>query len=261
MTIFLEETGPDRAPAVVLLHGAGAGGWMWKRQAEALRDAFRVLVPDLPGHGRSNAVAWESVADTAEHIAEMIRKGSGTGRAHVVGLSLGGYLAAHLAATRPDVVETAVVSGVNVLPFPRPAMMRFMGRAMAPLMTWGPMINANARALRVPPEDRDAYREAARAMSRAAFLRIGDELMDFRVPPEAADSPCPLLAVAGEREQDLILRSLPHLAGSFPAGKAWIVPGVGHGWNGETPDLFAAMVRAHAAGENPPQSFHPVPAT
>lgn len=246
--LSVRETGPDDAPTVVLLHGVGTSGWMWRQLVEALEDELHVLTVDLPGHGRSAATAWVSMQDSAAAVADVIADRAHGGAAHLVGLSLGGYLAADLAATRSPLVPSALVSGVNVLPFPRPRLMRAAGRLMAPLMTSGPVLRANARALRVPPEDLAGYAEAARAMAPGTFVRVGAELMDYRPPAGAASSSSRVLAVAGAKEQDLIVRSLVELARAFPRGRARTVPGVGHAWNGEVPDLFAAVVRAHVAG-------------
>jgi pimeloyl-ACP methyl ester carboxylesterase len=187
------------------------------------------------------------MADTVAATADLIRSSSPSGRAHVVGLSLGGHVAVQLAADVPEVVESAIGSGVNVLPFPRPVMMRLAGLVMAPFLSSGPVLRANADALGVPAEDFDDYRAAAKAMRRGTFRRVGAELMTFGVPAAAATSPCRLLAVAGGNEHELILRSLPKLADGFPRGTARTVPDVGHAWVGQAPDLFAAMVRAHVA--------------
>ncbi|WP_285687478.1 alpha/beta fold hydrolase [Actinoplanes sp. NBRC 103695] len=143
MNSSVDESGRTDADAVVLLHGLGTSGWMWHRIAPMLAEDSHVLVPDLPGHGR-NGQTWSSLADTVAAVAELIRTRTATGQAHVVGLSLGGYVAALLAANEPAVVRSAVVSGVNVLPFPRPAMMRLAGRIIGPFSTSGPMVRANA---------------------------------------------------------------------------------------------------------------------
>jgi pimeloyl-ACP methyl ester carboxylesterase len=255
MSIFVEEAGRRDAPTVVLLHGAGTSGWMWAKQVRALAPDLHVLVPDLPGHGKSNTHPWTSIADTAGLVAEMIASRAPEGSAHVVGLSLGGYVGVHLAATAPKRVVGATVSGVNILPFPNPGRMRLMGRLMAPVMTWGPMLRANARALKVPAEEFDGYRNAARAMTRDAFRKVNEEVMDFRVPAEAASSSCPILAVAGENEHDLIKRSLTGIAAAFASGEARLVPGVGHGWNGEKPELFTAMIRSRVLDEPLPSEL------
>ncbi|WP_329109688.1 alpha/beta hydrolase [Micromonospora sp. NBC_01699] len=259
MTIFVDERGTGHAPAVVLLHGLGTTGWMWHRLAAVLGHDLHLLLPDLPGHGRSRGRPWVSVADSADAVAELIRSRVPGGRAHVVGLSLGGYVTVQLAADRPDVVESALVSGVNVLPSSRPRLIRLGNLVMSPFMTTGPMLRASARAFRVPAEDFDEYAASARAVARGTFRRVGGEALAFRVPATAATSPRRLLAVAGEHEQELILRSLPKLAYAFPDARARIAPGVGHGWVVEAPDLFAEMVRAHVAGADPPAALRPAP--
>ncbi|HWO63130.1 MAG TPA: alpha/beta fold hydrolase [Umezawaea sp.] len=245
MTVFVNESGPPAAPAVVLLHGLSTSGWMWRDQVASLEEDLHVLVPDLPGHGRSNDHPWVSLADTVRAVADLIADRSPSGRAHVVGLSLGGYVAAMLAAEVPAVVDSAIVSGVNTLPFPRPAMMRLAGRVMSPFATSGPVLKANAKALRVPEADFEEYRASAKAMSRGTVGRVTEEVMSFRVPTSAGASPCRLLAVAGGDEHELVIRSLRELASGFPSGDARIAPGLGHAWNGEAPDLFTATIRAH----------------
>ncbi|MEV4178045.1 alpha/beta hydrolase [Nonomuraea sp. NPDC049709] len=255
MAIFVQEVGAVEAPAVVLLHGVGTSGWMWTKQVSALAGDMHVLVPDLPGHGQSNMHPWISIADTAQLVAEVISARAPGGRAHVVGLSLGGYVAAHLAATAPEVVIGAIVSGVNVLPFPNPGRLRLLGTLMAPVMKWGPVLRANARALNVPAADIDGYQSAARATSRQAFRRVSDEALGFRLAAQAADSPCPVLAVAGENEHDLTRRSLADIAAAFPHGEACLAPGVGHAWNGEKPGLFTDMIRARVTGDRLPQEL------
>lgn len=248
MTLAVQESGPGEAPTVLLLHGVATSGWMWRHLVEALRDELHTLVLDLPGHGDSNRRAWISMGDTVTAVASVIAARAHGGVAHLVGLSLGGYVAADLAAARPEVVPSAIASGVSVLPFPRPRLMRAAGRLMSPFLTSGPLLRANARALGVAPEDLDGYARAARAMAPGTFLRVGEELLHYRGPAGAPGSPSRVLAVAGEQEQDLIVRSLTELAGAFPRGQARIAPGVGHAWNAAAPDLFAATVRAQVAG-------------
>jgi pimeloyl-ACP methyl ester carboxylesterase len=216
--------------------------------------------PDLPGHGRSDR-PWVSLADTVQAVAEFVTSHTAAGRAHVVGLSLGGYVAALLAANEPATVSSVVVSGVNVLPFRHPAVMRLLGRVMGPFATSGPMVRANARALKVPVADFAGYRTAAKQVVRGTFARVGDEVTVFGVPAEAGSSPCRLLAVAGANENEMVLRSLPILAEGFARGDARLVAGVGHAWSGEKPDLFTAMTRAHITGADlPPDLYRPAEA-
>ena len=255
VTIYVDESGRGNGSTVVLLHGVGTSGWMWRKLAAALAGDLHVVIPDLPGHGRSNNRPWASMADTVAAVADVIRTSSPSRRAHVVGLSLGGHVAVQLAADVPVVVESAIGSGVNVLPFPHPMMMRLAGLVMTPFVSSGPMLRANAKALGVPAEDFGDYQAAAKAMRPGTFRRVGAELMTFGVPATAATSPCRLLAVSGADEHELILRSLPKLADGFAHGTACTAPGVGHAWVGQAPELFSAMVRAHVADTALPEEL------
>ena len=251
--------GEAGAPTVVLLHGVGTTSWMWRRLVADLAGQLHVVTVDLPGHGGSARTPWTSMADTVARVAEVVRAAAPGGSAHLVGLSLGGYVALDLAADHSDLVATATASGVNVLPFPHPRVMRVAGRVMSPLLGTGVMLRQNAKALGVAPEDFAGYAAAARSMARGTFLAVGGELMEYALPPAAGASGVRVLAVAGGGEQALILQSLPRIAAAFPHGQARVAPGVGHAWNGQAPDLFAAMVRAQVTRSPLPQGLAPVP--
>ncbi|WP_146615912.1 alpha/beta fold hydrolase [Nonomuraea aridisoli] len=125
-------------------------------------------------------------------------------------------------------------------------------------MKLGPVLRANARALNVPAEDLDGYQDAARTTNRQAFRKVNDEAPGFRLPARSGDCSCPVLAVAGENEHDLTKGSPADIAAAFPSGEARLAPGVGHGWNGEKPELFTAMIRARVMGEPLPGELVPV---
>jgi pimeloyl-ACP methyl ester carboxylesterase len=79
-------------PAVVLLHGFGEEGSIWKNQYENL-DGVRLLVPDLPGSGKSpsvNDMTMEGLADAVHALVRGVLPGE---QIILVGHSMGGYIA------------------------------------------------------------------------------------------------------------------------------------------------------------------------
>lgn len=135
--------GPATAPAIVFVHGTRLTRSSWTPQLEALRDSFRVVAMDLPGHG-ALADRPFSMAAASEALARVIESVAG-GSAIVVGLSLGGYVGMDLAATRPDLVRGLVLSGATQEPVglrssPYLAlawvMDRLDGRALGSLNAW-----------------------------------------------------------------------------------------------------------------------------
>ena len=105
----------DERPTIVFLHGARLTGASWRPQLAALGDEFRVLAPDLPGHGRAASVPF-TIDAAADAVVELIAREAGGGRAILVGLSLGGYVAMTVAARAPERVIGLVVSGATAEP-------------------------------------------------------------------------------------------------------------------------------------------------
>lgn len=100
-----------REPGIVFLHGAGANRHMWLPQFDRVEGSWRLLAPDLRGHGeRRDESTWSferSVDDVLEILAGFDAPPT------VVGLSLGGYVAIGAAARNPDRVGGLVLSGAT----------------------------------------------------------------------------------------------------------------------------------------------------
>lgn len=244
MSLYVNESGAAGAPSVVFLHGAGTSGWIWQEQARALGDSFHCLNVDLPGHGKSSAVAWVSLADTAQQVAAIIRERATQRKAHLVGISLGGYVGLHLLAQHTPLITRAVFSGVTGAPLPNKTLLLFQMRLMSYLMKMNWFIDMQAKLLHIPADSMPAYVESIRAMSRKAFLAVADEIFDYHLPQELANAHTPTLIVAGGAEVPAILRSIPQIVGALPNAQGRIAPGLHHGWIGEDPYLFNAMLCA-----------------
>lgn len=91
-------SGMTGQPVVVLLHCMGRSGTMWDRHRALLAERFRVLAPDLPGHGKSAGPFTVTGAVTA--VADALSRSCGDEPAHLVGLSLGARVGLKLAAER-----------------------------------------------------------------------------------------------------------------------------------------------------------------
>jgi len=92
----------------VLVHGFTQTGSSWRQLAAELEDDFEVVMPDLPGHGRSPLPEPGSGLAHAGHAL-----GEAGGKAAYVGYSLGGRCCLHLALQAPELVERLVVVGAH----------------------------------------------------------------------------------------------------------------------------------------------------
>jgi pimeloyl-ACP methyl ester carboxylesterase len=105
-------SGPADAPAIVFLHGTRMTRAQWYPQLRRLAGRYRCVAVDLPGHGRRAAEPFTIEAAVAA-VEEAIATEVPAGRAVIVGLSLGGYMAIEVAAARPDLVAGLVLAGCS----------------------------------------------------------------------------------------------------------------------------------------------------
>jgi lipase len=118
MVLHVHEWGNPSAPPLVCLHGVTGHGERFKRLAEKRwAQHFRVLAPDLRGHGRSGYLPPWTFATHITDIVETI-DALGIGEANWVGHSFGGRLILELAALHPERIRRAVLldPGIQVLP-------------------------------------------------------------------------------------------------------------------------------------------------
>jgi 2-hydroxy-6-oxonona-2,4-dienedioate hydrolase/4,5:9,10-diseco-3-hydroxy-5,9,17-trioxoandrosta-1(10),2-diene-4-oate hydrolase len=111
--VFFAEIGSG--PAVVMLHGGGPGASgvsNYSRNINALAKHFRLIVPDMPGYGRSGKGVDQD--DPFGYLADMIRgliDELGIDTAHLIGNSYGGAAALRLALDTPHRVGRLVLMG------------------------------------------------------------------------------------------------------------------------------------------------------
>jgi lipase len=100
--------GPADGPPVLALHGVTGHGRRWRRFAEGGLPGRQVFAPDLRGHGQST---WLPPWTVERHVADLVEllDGLGLQAVAVVGHSMGGLVALHLAVTVPERVSRLVL--------------------------------------------------------------------------------------------------------------------------------------------------------
>jgi pimeloyl-ACP methyl ester carboxylesterase len=112
LRIFYREAGPEDAPVVLALHGFPSSSRMYDKLLSRLSDRYRVIAPDYPGFGHSDAPPPAAFAYTFDHLAEVI-----DGFAQALGLErytlfmqdYGGPVGFRLAVRHPERVEALIV--------------------------------------------------------------------------------------------------------------------------------------------------------
>jgi len=243
MEHYPDEYGPRAGETMILLHGGNMGGWMWGGQVQLLPDRH-LLTPDLPGYGQRNSTQWPGMAAAADDVARTIRDRALGGRAHVVGMSLGGHVALHLMQRHPELARSCAVTGVAALG-PGRLQRRLVGLTV-PFWHRRWFWALQSYAFGIPADARSVFVDYASAALPLTNRRMASEVGAGTMPQGSIDYDGPFLAVAGEREAASAENAFPALRTALPQTQTWIAPGMHHPWNAQNPELFTRMVVAFA---------------
>jgi 2-succinyl-6-hydroxy-2,4-cyclohexadiene-1-carboxylate synthase len=247
-------------PAVTLLHGFTQSGRSWREIISRMPEGWKWVVPDLRGHGETqtrHSAPCSMEACTAD--LEMLWDELGVERTHLVGYSMGGRLALHVAARRPDRVASLLTIGAHAgLEEDARAGRRQGDEALAERIEhdgveafvnyWGALplfagLERRGPAYVAQVRDERLQNHAAglacslRGMGAGVMEPLWDELGHLSVS-------CTF--VAGQLDHGYVA-SARRLAATVPNGRSEIVPRVGHAVHQERPDAFARVLANHLA--------------
>jgi 3-oxoadipate enol-lactonase/4-carboxymuconolactone decarboxylase len=212
LAVHVRVDGPPGATPIMMLHSLGTNASVWESQAAALSSSFRIIRPDMRGHGLTTCTPGPySMAQLAADVAGVM-DALGVAKAHVAGISIGGMIAQALAAADPArVASLLLVDTAMAIPpadswTARAATVRAEGigviadAVMARWVTPGFMAAPEAAGLRAMLERTPAegYAAAAEAIAAAdltastlalsvpALVVVGDQ--DLATPVTSADA-------------------------------------------------------------------------
>jgi pimeloyl-ACP methyl ester carboxylesterase len=239
---------------LVLLHGLNDSHLTWKHIASAFATDRRVLMPDLPGHGRSERPnASYELAWHARLIAEWLRA-VGIERADVVGHSFGGGVAQMLLLECPERVRRLVLLSSGGLGRDVGLALRLASLPLAVERFGQPFMAHGTRlALRGLRDDSDIAELSAINSERGtarAFARTIRDVIDWRGQRrlflqrahEIAHLP-PILVCWGDRDRLIPVAHGRAFADRVEGAVFRLFAGSGHYIHQEQPDLFVRIVR------------------
>lgn len=232
----------DGASTILLLHGGGVAGWMWESLASHLESSYRLVIPDLPGHDRSEGVSYRSHDATIEMLATAIENDA-SAPVTVVGFSLGAQLAVLLAARYPHLIQDVVVISAQAKPTPFPSATLALLRIAAPLARNEKFARVQAKELFVTDELMNDYVRTSRRMSARTLVAAVGENMRFTVPPSWSTFPGRSLVMVGERERAMMRVSAHALAAAHEKSELTVVEACGHGIPLQQPEQLAVRLQ------------------
>lgn len=258
----------EKPVTIVLLHGGFTCRLEFALVLPHLND-FHILLPDLPLHSASRHIKPGTTENSALHVAQLIRSHAHGAKAHIVGVSMGGYIGQCLALDQPDLVLSLFVTGAAPLAGERLFMARWkrvtyysMRLMLHWLPTWVFQYQSSSLGLRLSDEliaetrDNTTW-ELVEDMFPWILSFNLDHVHQLRVR---------VLSIAGAKGDDVptIERTADTLRSrKTDKGEPWPEDGSGaivlrdaaHGWDLQFPELFAQGVSAWVCSEKLPQEF------
>jgi 3-oxoadipate enol-lactonase len=212
---------------IVLVPALATTARMWRPQAEALAATHTVVVCDLPGHG---TVPGPFTLDAAaKEVTNAIDAASGP--VTLCGISLGATVAILACLARPDGVRRLILSGGVAHPPAALALQRAIARVLP--------ISVMAR-ISAAQQGSDGAADF-RSVGKRTYMAGLRELAHADLRPRLGEITAPTLVVCGER--DKVNQPLSReLADGIPNAELRIIPGAGHLWNLEQPEVFTALL-------------------
>lgn len=250
--------GPEEAPPLLLLHGTGGATHSWRDLAPLLAGTYRVIAPDLPGHGftRLGALQRSSLDLMVADLGALLDR-LGIRPVGLIGHSAGAALALRMAQMRGP--RPAAVIGLNAAldNFEGPAGWLFpmMAKALAVNPFVAPTVArmASEGSVRSLIEGTGSklddlgialYRACvadARHVDGAITMMAQWRLDGLRAALPQGDVPTLLIAGAGDRA--VPAATSERAAARMPQAEARILPGLGHLAHEEDPAAVAALIR------------------
>ena len=203
---------------LVLLHGFGGSGSVWNQFVPELSNHYRVIVPDLRGHGRSTNPSDEFThRQSARDIFALLDR-LAIRRVRGMGISTGGMTLLHMATRDPARIEAMILIGATIY-FPEPAR-AIMRRSTVESLTPDDF----GRMRRIHKHGDEQIRSLRRQFH--AFKDSYDD-MNF-TGPFLSTITARTLIVHGDRDEFFPVSIPVEMYQSIPRAALWIMPNGGH---------------------------------
>lgn len=244
--MYFKETGKNSKETIIFLHGGAIAGWMWDEQLNAFND-YHCIIPDLPGHGHSSELKPFTIKNSAEQIIDLIMDHGHNGKAHLVGISLGGQIILQILSMNPEVVGHVLISGTLIRKIPYTEellkLIDYAIKVYEPVKDTEFFVKANMRTYNMPKKFFGRFKESTHQLRKNSLERILKENMLFKMPDGLENIEIPVLVLTGEKDYKILKESARDLTSVLPTSKGYMVPKVGHLWNLEVPILFNEVLR------------------
>ncbi|HEY7549943.1 MAG TPA: alpha/beta hydrolase [Hyphomicrobiaceae bacterium] len=258
--IYYEETG--RGTPILFIHEFGGDYRSWREQMRHFGRGWRAIAWSARGYPPSDAPAEETLygQDFFDRDALAVLDAAGVPKAHIVGLSMGGYTALMLAAKYPERVISCVAAGAGSGAL-KATRTQFIEESLARAAEFERAGRIDAEnyglsATRVQLQNKDPagwrtfveYLAEHPAHAAARTLRTvqAGRASLYDVEAELKAVAAPVLLLVGDEDEPCLDVNL-WMKRLMPAARLGLLPGAGHAINLEEPELFNRLVEQFIA--------------
>ena len=234
-------------PPLFLFHSLLSDRASFDAIVPELSKSFRVIVPELPGFGRSPAVDG-GLAGVADRMAEAVKDAALAQDAIVLGNGYGGFVALQMAIRHPAIAAKFVLADCGAA-FSEPGREAFRNMAAASKAKGLAAITDVAMRRLFAPEFQAANPDLMRDR-REAFLRTDpkifraacDALAELDLRPQLGQVKVPVLVLVGEHDEATPPPMSHEIAAGLPQARLKIIPGCAHVPQLQSPQAFLAAI-------------------
>lgn len=233
---------------VLLLHGLGSRGKDWQFQIDELKDCYRVVTVDFPGHGESEACHQPiSMAFLAQKVHQVLR-GLALEKVHVVGLSLGGMVAFQLAVDYPDSLSSMVIinsapgPGDNAKKLKRQLRLRQWIIRLVGLKRLASKIANNLFPLASQAQLRQMFFDSIEKVDKASYLNIASAIERFNLDGKVEFCQIPTLVLTADKDYTSVAFKQAFVD-RMPNATLQIVPQSRHASPIDSPEFCNAAIK------------------
>ncbi len=232
-----------QGPTILILHGWGRGSDSYSTVQEQLALAgFKVIVPDLPGFGKTNPPhrVW-GVDDYTNFVFQFARV-LGLQKFVLLGHSFGGQVALKVAVLYPELVQSLILYGAAVIrrkPGTKTIMVRYIAKAGNMMFSVWPlsMIQSFARKIlyRILRNRDERY-------SKGIMKQVGEKILRQDLSAFLGGVKVPTFIIWGDRDDKTPLQDAYILKEGIQGSSLEIIPNAGHRIHQEAPEQFVRYI-------------------